>query len=161
MFRTLTLADALEVCGSMREQDWRCVRAICGDLSGESFAANRWQTDGPAWTFLQDEQPTAIGGLSFSTAWSAVFWMVSKPSITHQSWRKLLRHARTVLANVCDPAHPHYRHRVEVHTLADWPQADAFAARLGMQLEGRRFAVGSGGEDVNVWVKIGKPRGRA
>lgn len=160
MFRTLTLADALNVCDAMRDSDWQCVKAICGDLSAEDFAVNRWQTEGPAWTLLQDDDPTAIGGLSFSTPWSAVFWMVAKPSITHHSWRKLLRHARTVLANVCHCDHPHYRHRVEVHTLASWPQADAFAARLGLQLEGRRYAVGSGGEDVNVWVRIGAPKGK-
>jgi len=161
MFRTLSLADALAVCSDMRARDWQCVRAICGDLSAEDFAANRWQTDGPAWTFLQDGKPAAIGGLSFSTGWSAVFWVVATPSHTRQSWRNLLRHARTVLANVCNPDHPHYRHRVEVHTLVGWKEADAFAERLGLRLEGRRFAVGCGGEDVNVWVRIGAPKEKA
>lgn len=161
MFRTLSLADALAVCSDMRARDWQCVRAICGDLSAEDFAANRWHTDGPAWTFLQDGKPAAIGGLSFSTGWSAVFWMVATPALAHQSWRNLLRHARTVLANVCNPDHPHYRHRVEAHTLAGWKEADAFAERLGLRLEGRRFAVGCGGEDVNVWVRIGAPKEKA
>lgn len=159
MFRTLTLADALIVCTGMRPRDWQCVRALCGDTSAEAFAVNRWQTDGPAWTFLQDDAPVAIGGLSLTNGWSAVFWMVGTPALTLQSWRKLLRHARTVLANVCDPAHPHYRHRVEVHTLAGWAEAEDFAVRMGFLLEGRRFSVGCDGEDVNVWVRLGPPKG--
>jgi hypothetical protein len=161
MFRTLTLADALEVCCAMREQDRACVRAMLGEISDEAFAVNRWNTEGPAWSFLQDGEPIFIGGLSFSTPWSAVFWMVAKPTINRHSWRKLLRKTRTVLANAADPAHPQYRHRIEAHVLASWQEANELAGRLGMVFEGCRVAVGSGGEDVNVWVRIGAPKGRA
>lgn len=158
MFRTLTLADALRVCSAMREQDRQCVRAMMGNVSDEVFAANRWSTEGPAWSMWQDGEPAVIGGLSFSSPWSAVFWMVAKPNLSGQSWRKLLRHARTVLGNAADPASPHYRHRIEAHCLQTWPQALKFAQRIGLAYEGRRYAVGSGGESVDVLVRLGPPK---
>lgn len=157
MLRTLTLADALEVCSAMREQDRQCVRAVLGDVSDEVFAANRWGTEGPAWSLWQD-RPVAIGGLSFVSAWSGVLWMVATPEVSQQSWRKLLRHTRTVLANAGDPANPNYRHRIEAHCLSTWKEAIRFASRLGMAYEGRRFAVGSCGEDVDVLVRLGPPK---
>ncbi len=157
--RTLTLADALAVCAGMRDLDRQCVRAVLGDISDEAMAANRWSTNGPAWTLAQDGQAVAIGGLSFINDWTAVPWMFATPMMRGYLWRKLMRHARIVLANAADPLHPQYRHRIEAQVLATWAEAGEFAQRMGLRFEGRRHAVGRCGEDVDVWVLIGPVKG--
>lgn len=156
--RDLTLADALCVASQMRDEDRACVRAIRGGFDDEAFAVDRWNTSGPAWTLLEDGQPAAIGGLSFSTPWIGVLWLVARPNLRRESWRKLIRKARTVIAIAGDPACEHYRHRIEAHVLLGWDGAQRFADRLGLQLEGTRVAVGSAGESINVWVRLGPPK---
>lgn len=155
MLRTLTLDDALHVVRRMREADRRCVRAVLGDIEDEAFAVGRWQTTGPAWTVLQDGEPVAIGGLTLHTAWLAVPWLVATPDLRRETWRKLIRQGRTVLANASDPRHPQYRHRIEAHVLAEWPEAEAFAPRFGFVLEGTRRSAGRGGEDIQMWAITG------
>ena len=156
--RDLTLADALEVCADMRPEDAACVRAVSGSEPGEWFAVDRWRTDGPAWTLLQGGQPWAIGGLSWQSRWCGVLWMVARPGLSGQSWRKLIRTARTVIAVSSTPGEQ-YRHRIEAHVLAGWGGAERFAAGLGLELEGTRRAAGCRGEDVQTWVRIGPVRG--
>ncbi len=158
MFRTLSLPDALVVVSSMRPEDRACFRAVMGDIEDEQIAVNRWQTDGPAWTMLQDNHPAVIGGVSFANSWLATMWMVGTPGLSGESWRKLLRHTRTVLRNLTDPRHPEYRHRIEAHVLASWPQASRFVEVLGFGLEGTRIAAGRGGEDVQTWAMTGPAR---
>lgn len=150
-FRTLSLADALEVAGSMRALDWACVRAVIGNVGADIFAANRWQTEGPAWALVQDGRPVLMFGLSFSCAWSAVAWLVATPAVSHQSWRKLMRFAATVRANITDRTAPHFKARIEANVLAGWPEAEKFASRLGFAYEGTRKRAGSAGEDVEIW----------
>ena len=157
-FRTLSLPDALMVVTSMRDQDRVCFRAVMGDIGDELIAVNRWQTDGPAWTLLQDGVPAAICGVSFANSWLAALWLVGTPGLTGQSWRKLIRHARTVLRNLSDPRHPEYRHRIESHVLSTWPQASRLVEVLGFRLESTRIAAGRGGEDLQTWAMTGPAR---
>jgi RimJ/RimL family protein N-acetyltransferase len=159
-FRTLTLADALAVAGAMREWDRRCVRAMLGDDDAESFAVNRWQTDGPAWVLDQDGAPVLVCGLSWQNSWTAAFWLIATDHVAGQSWRKLIRGTRTVIANVTDPAHEHYRHRVEAYTLGGWTAAEALVERLGFTRESVRRGSGAGGEDLHCWVIVGQPKER-
>lgn len=155
MIRDLTLADALAVCSDMRPEDERCVRAIMGAEPGDWYAVDRFQTTGPAWTLLQNGQPWAIGGLT-TRGWSGLLWMVARPGLTSESWRKVLRLARTILRVACDPASPQYVHRVEAHVLGGWGGAAAFAGRIGgLQFEGTRRAAGARGEDVHIWAWTG------
>jgi hypothetical protein len=155
MFKTLTLADALSVVSRMRERDRQCVRAAMGQASDEAVAVGRWQTDGPAWSLWDERGPQAIGGLSFQNGWSAVFWLFATDDMRGNSWRKLIRHTRTVIANVTAPAHG--RHRIEAHVLSEWSEAREFARRLGFELEGVRRAAGAGGEDIEIWTPRSSP----
>jgi hypothetical protein len=154
VLRTLTLADALAVVGRMRERDRQCVRAALGDVPDEVFAANRWQTEGPAWSLYVGGRPVAIGGVQLPNDWTGVFWMVAVEGMTGESWRKLVRHTRTVLGNVTDRTQPCFRHRVEAHVLSGWLEAAEFAKRLGFEHEGTRRAAGSAGEDIEIWTKV-------
>lgn len=158
-FTELTLAESIEVVQSMRELDRRAVRALLGYIGEEEFAASRWSTDGPAWTVNQGGTPVAIGGLQFVNAWTGVFWFLATNRIAGQTWGKLLRHTRTVIANASNPAHEHYRHRIEAYTLDGWGGAERLVERLGFVHEGARRGAGSGGEDINTWVITGPARG--
>lgn len=157
MIRDLTLADALVVCADMRLEDAACIRAVTGQEPGEWFAVDRWRTEGPAWTLLQDGQPWVIGGLSCANGWSGVLWLVARPGLSGESWRKLIRIARKVLSVTSTPG-DQYRHRIEAHVLAGWSGAERFAQGLGLQFEGTRRAAGRRGEDVQTWVRIGPVR---
>lgn len=153
MFKTLTLADTMAVVSRMRDRDRQCVRAVLGDVPDDVFAVNRWQAHGPAWSLWQ-EGPVAVGGLAFVNDWTAVLWLVAIGEMRGESWRKLIRHTRTVLGNVTDRANPNFRHRVEAHVLRGWGEASQFAQRLGLELEGVRRAAGSSGEDIEIWTKV-------
>ena len=150
--RDLSLADALIVCAGMRPMDRACLRAVMGEISDEEFAANRWGTTGPAWAVADSGSPVAIGGISFQSSWSGVVWLVATPALRRQSWRKLIRHARTVLRQILDPAHELHRHRVEAYVLGGWEGARALVGHLGFQHEGTRHAAGSRGEDIETWA---------
>lgn len=161
MLRELTLADALAVCSDMRPEDAQCVRAFSGREPGDWFAADRWQAYGPAWTLLQDGQPWAIGGLALRTQWSGLLWMVARPGLSGQSWRKALRATRTVIANAMDPDNPQRRHRIEAQVLQGWRGASEFASRLGLTLEGVMRQAGAQGESFEVWATTGPVKGGA
>lgn len=155
----MTLADALQVVQRMRPEDRHCVRAMLGDIEDEAFAVNRWQTNGPAWAVCDESgAPVVIGGLTLHTDWLAVAWLLAVPGLSPQTWRKVVRLGRTVLGNAADPAHPQYRHRIEAHVLACWPEAARFAPRFGFQLEGARRGAGAGGEDIQMWAITGPAR---
>lgn len=160
-FHDLSLADALAVARVMRDRDRQCIKALMGDLSDESFAVNRWQSPGPAWSLHQAGGPVAVGGVTLQNAWSCVFWMFATGRISSHSWRKLIRHTRTVLGNVTNPRTVHYRHRVEAYTLSGWTEAAALAERFGFKHEGTRRGFGSGGEDMEVWAIVGPAKGKA
>lgn len=159
MIERLSLPGALIVCDDMRALDAACIRAVCGREPGEWFAVDRWETHGVSLELLQDGAPWAIGGLAMPNQWTAVLWMVARPGLTGQSWRKLLRKVRTLLALACDPAHPEYRHRVEAHVLEGWEGAAEFVRRLGFELEHTRKQAGRSGENVQVWVRLGPVKG--
>lgn len=158
--RSLTLAGALMVTLDMRPMDAACVRAITGNDPGEWFAVERFQSHGVALELLQDGEPVAMAGLSLPNDWTGVLWLVARPALRLQSWRKLVRSARTVLARAGDPTHPEYRHRIEAHVLAAWPEAQRFVQALGFELEHVRRGAGSRGEDLQVWVRLGPPKER-
>lgn len=147
MIVKLTLEDALAVAKDMRPDDILAVTALMGHLSPEVFAASRWQTEGPAWSLFQDNEPVAIFGLSMHCAWAATAWLVAKPEITSHSWRKLVRHCRTVAANLNDSP----LHRIEALVMEDWHAASRFAARLGFKHEGTKIAAGKRRENLQIW----------
>lgn len=161
MLRELTLADALAVCSDMRPEDAQCVRAFAGREPGDWFAADRWQAYGPAWTLLQDGQPWAIGGLTLRTPWTGLLWMVARPGLSQQSWRKALRATRTVVGNAMRLDNPQHRHRIEAQVLQGWRGASEFASRLGLTLEGVMRQAGAQGESFEVWAATGPVKGEA
>lgn len=151
----LTLAHSLSVVGRMREKDRACVLAMLGDISDEAFAANRWQSYGPAWALLDDSgHPQAIGGMTLPNDWTGVMWLVVAEGLPRESWRKLIRHTRTVIANATDPRNEAFRHRIEAHVLDGWGGAQRLVEALGFQLEGIRRAAGRNGENVQQWAIV-------
>lgn len=158
MLRELTLADALAVCADMRPMDAACVRAVCAREPGEWFAADRWQSTGPGWTLLQDGEPVAIGGVNLPNAWTGVVWMVARPSMRLETWRKGIRHTRTVMRNALQMDNEQRRHRLEAHVLHGWREASAFAQHLGLTLEGIRRQAGAQGESIEVWAATSRPK---
>jgi hypothetical protein len=155
----LSLAGSLIVCSDLRPLDAACIRAVSGCEPGEWFAVDRWQTHGVGFEVLQDGAPWAIFGLSLPNKWSAVLWMVARPGMAQQTWRKGIREARRLLGMVADPLHAEYRHRIEAHVLDGWTEAAEFVKRLGFSHEHTRQQVGSGGESVQVWVRLGPVKG--
>lgn len=153
-FRTLTLADALAVTTRMRKEDADCLRAVSEVTSPELYALSHWQTEGAAWTLLDGDDPVAIGGVKLPVPWIGVVWMVCTDGMTPASWKKLLRHGRTVLANASkqEPLR-----RVECYVLSTWGKAREFAERSGFELESVRHAAGRDGQDVLTYVYRGKP----
>ncbi len=147
MIVKLCLEDAILVAKDMRPEDRACLTALLGSASPEWFAVSRWQTDGPAWCLYQDEEPVAIFGISFQTKWSGTAWLTCRPHISHSSWRKLVRHCRTVAGNLPNTD----LHRVEALVMEEWGEARKFARRLGFKLEGTRVMAGMNGENVQVW----------
>lgn len=160
VLRDLTIDDALHVVRAMRPQDRAGIVAMLGEIDDEVFAVNRWSTEGPAWTLARaDGEPLAIFGLQLPNAWTAVAWLVATSAMGPASWRKLVRHSRTVAANLMNPAHAAHRHRVEAHVMADWTEAQQFAQRLGFEMEGTRRAAGRQGEDVQIWAMVWPGKG--
>lgn len=157
----MQLADAMSVIERMRPQDWDCLHSLRGFMSAEAFAVDRWGTDGPAWVVMDGALPVCVGGLTFHSEWLAVAWFIATPDMRPETWRKVIRHARTVFSKASDPSFEHYRHRIEAHVMADWAQAQNFAKRLGFSHEGARRAAGRCGEDIQTWAIVGPPRGKA
>lgn len=158
-FEDLTLPAAIEVCRSMRPRDADSLRALLGTLEADSFAVSRWQTDGPAWVMCDEQGPLAIGGLEFRAPWVGCLWFLAHRRVddmapTHETWRKLMRHTRTVIANAIDPSNPHARRRVEAHVIGDWSSASRLVRHLGLEREGICRCAGSGGEDLEIWACV-------
>lgn len=150
-FRDLTLADAVAVSAGMRPEDRDCLAAVAGGCNAEAFAINRFQSDGAAWTLLQDGEPVAILGLSSVSPWAVNAWLIATPAMSRQSWKKLLRFARTVRDNALQKTR-----RIECMVLSTWPKAAGFAESLGFELEGVKRNAGKGGEDVLLYAILGK-----
>jgi len=157
--RSMTLADVMSVVQRMRPLDIAGITATAGDIELEAFAVNRWQTDGPAWTVVDDGLPVAVGGLNFHTDWMSVAWFIATKDMHGQTWRKVVRHTRKVFARAIDPNFDLYRHRIEAHILADWPQARRFAESFGFVYEGTRRSAGQRGEDIQTWAITGPVKG--
>lgn len=150
--RKLSLVAAVSVAARMRESDWDCVRAFTTITSPEVFGLNRWQTDGPAWALFNDfGEPVAMGGISQSVPWSGTAWMVATDDMDSASWKKLMRHSRTVFRNAAKVIP-----RIEANVLRDWPEADKFARNLKFELEGVRYRAGRNGQDILTFVYQGQ-----
>lgn len=149
MIRDLTLLDACIVCSDMRAEDAACVRAATGREPGEWFAVDRWQSNGPAWTYMQDGMPWAIGGLTLVNDWAGVLWFVARPRL--RSWRVVVRHAHDLVRSAVHPDNPQRRRRVEAHVLHGWRGASALVQHLGLSFEGLRLGAGAGGESFELW----------
>jgi hypothetical protein len=161
MIRKLTLLDALLVVDRMRPMDWEGVHALAGPITSEAFALSRHQTEGPAWTLVDHRGvPQAIFGLTLQSAWSAVAWLVCA-EMTSALWKELIRFARIVRNNVCNPEHEGYRHRVYATVLASWDAAKQFAHSLGGEYEGTQRSAGFNGEDFETWAIVGPVKGTA
>ncbi len=157
--RTLTLDDAILVARDMREHDRACIQALMPGVQDEQFAVNRWQTDGPAWTLLNDQfEPVAIGGISFQSEWCGVFWFVARPCIQRKQWEKAIRTLDTVLSCVQDPNNPNFKRRLEAYTLGGWDAAERFAASR-FDFEGTKRGAGSRGEDILLWARVADKKG--
>lgn len=150
--RALSLVAAVSIATRMRAMDWECLRAVTTIESAEVFGLNRWQTDGAAWALFNDlGEPVAMGGLSQSVPWVATAWMVATDAMDTASWKKLVRHSRTVFRNAAK-AIP----RIEAHVLHGWPEAEKFASMLKFELEGTRYRAGRNGQDIRTYVYQGK-----
>jgi hypothetical protein len=154
VIRELTLADALYVVRHMRQRDRDGFRAALGEQSDDELAVGRFQAYGPAWALDVDGVPAAIGGLHLVNGWTAVMWLVVSEGVAPESWRKLMRHTRTVIANALDSANEHGRRRIEAYVMGNWPEAQKLVQRLGFSHEGTRRGAGSGGEDLQMWALL-------
>lgn len=150
--RSLSLIAAVSVATRMRAMDWECLRAVTEITSPEVFGLNRWQTDGAAWALFNDfGEPIAMGGLSQSVPWSATAWMVATDAMDSASWKKLIRHSRTVFRNAAKTIP-----RIEAHVLEGWPEAEKFAGKLLFKYEGTRRCAGRDGQNISTYVYQGK-----
>jgi len=147
IFENLTLSAALHIVTNMRAVDRDCILAMTESHTDESFAVNRWQTDGAAWHFLQDGEPVAMGGICMVNKWTGVAWMVSTDGITPQSWKKLIRFGCKVFGNARKTIP-----RIEAHVLQGWKQAEKFAPKLGFVYEGTRSKAAKDGRNVMVFA---------
>jgi len=156
----MSLAHALSVVAAMRPLDRACVQALLGDISDEAFAANRWQSYGPAWALVDESgRALSIGGVSLPNDWLGVMWLVVRDGLPLETWRKLIRHTRTVIGNALDHESSVYRHRLEAHVLEGWGDAQKLARALGFEFEGTRRAAGRGGENIQQWAIVGPVKG--
>lgn len=155
----MALAHVMHVARIMRPLDIAGIRAFLGDIEPDELAVDRWSTNGPAWSVIDSGVPVAVGGLTFTSEWSAVAWFIASQSMRSQSWRKAVAHTRTVLAKAADPSFEHYKHRIEANVLADRPEAQRYAKHLGFVYEGTRRAAGRHGEDMQVWAIVGPVKG--
>ena len=133
----------------MRREDRECLEAVTGVCDPDLFALNRWQTEGAAWA-LVDGEPVAIGGLSQAVPGIGRLWLITTDAMTPQSWKKLIRHTRTVLANASTVIP-----RIEAEVLGTWSAAERFIRRLDFELEGVRRRAGRDGRDILVFVYRG------
>jgi hypothetical protein len=149
--RNLTLADALAVTSRMRQADSECMHAVGFTTEPEQIALYHWQSEGAAWTVLDDGEPVAIGGLRLATPWIGVAWFVCTDRMRPVTWKKLIRHGRIVLGNASKRLR-----RVECHVLSTWTEAVVFAKRAGFEVEGVRHNAGRDGQDILTMVYRGK-----
>lgn len=149
-FRTLTLVDAVYVASNMRQVDRDCVECVTTITSPEFFALNRWQTDGAAWSM--GDVPICMGGISMAVPWIGTVWLVCTDAMSTDSWKKLLRWGRRILANAAQTFA-----RLECHVLSTWGEAERFARRMGFVLEGTRKRAGRDGQDILTFVFEGTP----
>jgi hypothetical protein len=145
----LTLDACLHVCRNMRDEDRRGIEAAMGKTSAETFAVNRYQSEGPAWFIEQDGAPVCIFGIQLQHDKAGIAWMVCANNM--RSFKKLIRFSRTVADNAFKHAG---MRRIEACTLVGWEQAKEFAKRLGMDHEGTRRQVGTGGESFHIFARV-------
>lgn len=146
--KTLSLIDAVSVAKRMRHMDKICLEAATTIEDPEIFGLNRWQTDGAAWSLHDDSGvPIAMGGISMNVPWIGVAWFVATDQMTVESWKKLIRHSRTVFRNAAK-AMP----RIEAHVIEGWDSAKEYARRLGFEYEGTRYRAGRDGQDIHTYV---------
>jgi hypothetical protein len=150
-FETLTLSAALHIVKNMRASDRECLTQMMADFTDESFAVNRWQTDGAAWQFLQDGVPVIMGGIQQPMPWVGVAWMVSTEGVRPESWKKLLRFSRTVFGNASKTIP-----RLEANVLQGWNQAAKYAEKVGFAFEGTRYRSARDGRNVLVYAITGE-----
>lgn len=149
-FLDLTLESAVRICLNMRQMDMDCLNAVIGDVDPESFAAERWRLDGPAWAVYQDGVPVLIGGIALVTPWVGIAWMVAANGITRHTWKKVIEFSRKVLSNASRRIQ-----RIEAHVLASWPAAEKYAERLGFTPAGVKKRAARDGMDVLEFAIIG------
>lgn len=150
MFAPLSLEASLHICRNMRPADLRCLQAVMGDISIESFAIDRYQTNGAAWAFYQSGEPVVMAGISSSVPWLGVAWMVSTEGVSADSWKKIIRFSRNVFRN----ASRKYQ-RIDAFVLETWPEAKKYAGKVGFKQVNVREKVGRDGQNVLDFAIIG------
>lgn len=147
---TLSLMAAVSVAHRMRKMDWECLGAVSAVQDAEIFGLNRWQTDGAAWALFDGDKPVAMGGISLQVPWVGVVWIVATDDMRPETWKKLMRHASTVMGNA-KKSIP----RLEAHILQGWKEAEKFALAQGFKHEGTRYRAGRDGQNIMTFVYEG------
>lgn len=150
MFEQLNLAAALHICHHMRQLDKDCLEATIGGFSPDSFAINRWQTDGAAWAFYQDGVPVLMAGIEQRVPWMGVAWMVSTDAVTTDSWKKIIRFSRNVFRNASLRLQ-----RIEAYAIETWPDATRYPKLFGFKQVNVKEKAGKGGQNVIEFAIIG------
>jgi len=145
---TLNLGAAQYICQRMRALDAKVMRAMMGDLKPDTFAINRYQSNGAAWFMEQDGEPVAMFGLEKLNEKCVVAWLCCTDSM--RSFKKLIRFSRTVAGNAAAGGVV----RIEAHVMDGWGAAAGFAQRLGMEFEGTRRMSGNAGESFHIFARI-------
>lgn len=145
---SLTLGAAQYICQRMRALDAQVMRAMMGDLKPDTFAINRYQSNGAAWFLEQDGEPVAMFGLEQLNDRCVVAWLCCTDSM--RSFKKLIRFSRTVADNAAEAGIA----RIEAHVMEGWGEAEGFAQRLGMELEGTRRMCGTAGESFHIFARV-------
>lgn len=106
---------------------------------------------GPAWTIAaEDGRVIAVGGLSIQWPGFALAWAYVLDHSTHS---ERMEAARIGIRKFRESSALGLR-RIEATTRADFPQAEAFVARLGFKADCLREKYGPDGADHILWAKV-------
>lgn len=150
MFETLTLEGALYIAQHTRGINLNTFRECVPEVSPETFAINRWKSEGAAWQMIQDGVPVAMGGIEMVAPWLGVAWMSVTDQMSDQSWKKLIRFSRRVFENASKTIP-----RIEAHCYEGWGMAQKYLKALGFQYEFTRARAAKDGRGVVSFVIFG------
>jgi hypothetical protein len=151
VIREASLSDILFVAQRMRERDWKSLRCMIGELSADSFACDKFSRAGVCWAITNgSDLPVIVGGIADECEGIGTWWMVATDDIEKSS-KSLIRLGRTAVRNGL--ARGGYR-RIQAYVMEDWPEAQAVAARIGLEREGVLRGIGANGENVVMMAAV-------